>query len=56
MTLNTRTPLEDVTHDLETRIPALMKRAHVPGLSLALVRDGAIAWTRAFGLMRAGEG
>ncbi len=39
---------------LEETIPALMDRWHVPGLSIALVHDGAVAGQRCFGLKRAG--
>jgi len=39
---------------LEAAIPALMERWHVPGISIALMHDGAVAWYRCFGLKRAG--
>jgi CubicO group peptidase (beta-lactamase class C family) len=35
--------------DLEAQIPPLMTELLVPGVSVALIRDGAIAWRRAFG-------
>ncbi|QJW97880.1 serine hydrolase [Frigoriglobus tundricola] len=35
---------------LEERIPALMKEADVPGLAIALVRDGELVWHRGFGV------
>jgi CubicO group peptidase (beta-lactamase class C family) len=38
-----------ITH-LETQIPTLMKELLVPGVSVVMIRDGAIAWRRAFGV------
>ncbi len=35
---------------LERGIPRLMEAADVPGLSIAVVRDGQIFWTKAFGV------
>ena len=36
--------------DLEKLIPELMKKANVPGLSLAIIKDGKLLWTSAFGI------
>jgi CubicO group peptidase (beta-lactamase class C family) len=36
--------------DLEKTIPELMKAANIPGLSIAVVRDGKLFWTRGFGV------
>ena len=36
--------------DLEQQIPQLMAAAHVPGLTIAVVRDGQLFWRRAFGV------
>ncbi len=35
---------------LEREIPRLMKAANIPGLSMALVRDGRLFWKKAFGV------
>lgn len=35
---------------LEAQIPSLMTELLVPGVSVVLIRDGAIAWQRAFGV------
>jgi CubicO group peptidase (beta-lactamase class C family)/Tfp pilus assembly protein PilF len=35
---------------LEARLPRLMKEGEVPGLAIALVRDGELAWHRGFGV------
>ena len=34
---------------LEKRVPELMRDAKVPGLSIALIRDGKIYWRQSFG-------
>jgi CubicO group peptidase (beta-lactamase class C family) len=49
--LRTREELPGITSRLERDIPELMKQADVPGLSLALIRDGAVAWQHGFGVM-----
>jgi CubicO group peptidase (beta-lactamase class C family) len=35
---------------LEGHVPALMAEAHVPGVSIALLHRGAIAWSKGFGV------
>jgi CubicO group peptidase (beta-lactamase class C family) len=37
-------------NDLEKRIPQLLLESHVPGLSIAIIKDGRVAWRRGFGL------
>ncbi len=44
---------DKVVADLERLIPRLMSEGDVPGLSIALVRDGKIFWHRAFGMKNA---
>jgi CubicO group peptidase (beta-lactamase class C family) len=44
----------DVIASLEAQIPSLMATAHVPGLSIALVKNGALVWSRGFGVRHAG--
>lgn len=41
--------------ELELRLPQLLAEHHVPGASIALIADGGIAWSRGFGLRRAGR-
>lgn len=36
--------------DLETAIPRLMAGAKIPGLSIALIRDRDVVWTKSFGV------
>lgn len=38
---------------LEKNIPRLMQKAHIPGMSLALIHDGKIFWSDSFGTKRA---
>jgi CubicO group peptidase (beta-lactamase class C family) len=42
--------LKAVISDLETNIPDLMKKARIPGLQVALVRDGKVVWQKGFGV------
>jgi CubicO group peptidase (beta-lactamase class C family) len=39
---------------LEKDIPELMKKADIPGMSVALIRDGKLVWSDVFGVMNAG--
>lgn len=43
-----------LTDELEAQIPVLLKASHVPGLSIALVRNGEVAWARGFGVRKSG--
>src|SRR5256885_15832013 len=36
-------------------VPDRMAHYHVPGLSLACIHNGTVAWTQAFGVARVGE-
>jgi CubicO group peptidase (beta-lactamase class C family) len=36
--------------DIDRRLPELMKSLHVPGVSLAFIRDARIAWSKSFGI------
>lgn len=42
-------PLDEYKAHLDKRIPALMKQYKIPGCSIALVQDGEISWTEAYG-------
>jgi CubicO group peptidase (beta-lactamase class C family) len=42
--------VEEIVTDLERFIPDRLNEAGVPGLSIALVRRGAVVWTEGFGL------
>jgi CubicO group peptidase (beta-lactamase class C family) len=48
--------LGSVTDDLQGLIPSLMTKARIPGLQIALIRDGRIAWHRSFGVRNAETG
>lgn len=45
--------LKAVISDLESRIPVLMEKARIPGLQIALVRDGKVVWHQGFGVKNA---
>ncbi|MGH9755133.1 MAG: serine hydrolase [Blastocatellia bacterium] len=49
--LRTKAKREQVITKLEQSIPQLMKDADLPGLSIALLRDGELVWHRGFGVM-----
>jgi len=40
----------------ELFVPSLMAKAHIPGLSIAVIRDGKIVWTGAFGVKSVATG
>jgi len=41
---------KDLLAELERQIPQLMRAAAVPGLSIAIIKDGRVFWRRAFGV------
>ncbi|HEV7508329.1 MAG TPA: serine hydrolase [Thermoanaerobaculia bacterium] len=41
---------EDLSSRLETEIPKLMQGGDIPGLSIAVIRDGKLFWSGAFGV------
>lgn len=41
---------------IQTEVPKLMQAADVPGLSIAVIRDGRLFWSGAFGVKSAGSG
>ena len=43
-------PLDSVVADLERVIPERMRAEDIPGLSIALIREGEMAWTKGFGV------
>jgi CubicO group peptidase (beta-lactamase class C family) len=49
-------PADAATLQLETDIPALMKKANVPGLAIAVIRRGKTSWLRGFGVKDAKAG
>ncbi|HEY9049878.1 MAG TPA: serine hydrolase [Ohtaekwangia sp.] len=42
---------QNVIANLQKKIPDLMKEADIPGISVALIRDGKLVWVNAFGVM-----
>jgi CubicO group peptidase (beta-lactamase class C family) len=51
MPLQNKAKLVEITGRLERDVPQFMKEADVAGLSIALVRDGELAWHHGFGVM-----
>jgi CubicO group peptidase (beta-lactamase class C family) len=51
--LKTTVPEAVLIAQLETEIPYIMEKAMIPGLSIAVVRDGRIIWSRGFGVRSA---
>lgn len=43
-------PIDIIIKDLEIFIPNYMKNENVPGVQIALIQDGIIAWTKGFGV------
>jgi CubicO group peptidase (beta-lactamase class C family) len=43
-------PLEAVVHDLESHVPDYIAQQHVPGIAIALIRDGEVVWASGFGV------
>jgi CubicO group peptidase (beta-lactamase class C family) len=41
---------ETITGNLETQIPNLMRNNRIPGISLAIIRDGELFWHKSFGV------
>lgn len=44
-------PIDSLIIDLKTYIPNRMREADVPGLAIALIRDGRIVWQEGFGVV-----
>jgi len=44
-------PWQVVAKDLQAQVPALLDRYDVPGVSIAIVRDGRTVWTDSFGVV-----
>jgi CubicO group peptidase (beta-lactamase class C family) len=46
-------PVDAVIADLESTIPEYMREEGIPGVSIALIREGQIVWTEGFGVANA---
>ncbi|MGI9013643.1 MAG: serine hydrolase [Phycisphaerales bacterium] len=45
------TPWQEIVAEMQERMPALLDRYHVPGISIALIRDGNVVFTGAYGVV-----
>ena len=52
---NEGAPSRTLVADLEKQIPTLMEEAMVPGLSIAVIKDGKLLWRRGFGVKDSGS-
>lgn len=50
------TSAEGIASDLRKALPDLMAKAGIPGLQIALIRDGRVAWELSFGVKNAETG
>jgi CubicO group peptidase (beta-lactamase class C family) len=48
--LRSAEPVDAIVADLESFIPRYLREENVPGLSIALIHDGRVAWTEGFGV------
>src|ERR1700733_1552304 len=46
-------PTKQAIEQLQKDVPDLMQKADIPGISIALIRDGKLVWTGSFGVMNA---
>jgi CubicO group peptidase (beta-lactamase class C family) len=49
-------PVDVIVADLESFVPEYMRDQNTPGVAIALICDGAIAWTKGFGVANASTG
>ncbi|UCE07251.1 MAG: class A beta-lactamase-related serine hydrolase [bacterium] len=48
--LKTTVEKDTLVSQLESNIPKIMEKAMIPGLSIAVIRDGELLWTKGFGV------
>ena len=48
--LRTSEPVGDIVTDLEEFIPTYMDQEGIPGVAIALIRDGEVVWADGFGV------
>ena len=48
-----RPPLDEACRSLESSLPQWMAAARVPGVAIAIVDNGKVAWTKGFGVLQA---
>lgn len=48
--MSSQRPLKQFTDDLDGRVPQLMEHYDIPGVSMALIHDGEVVWSAAYGM------
>ncbi len=48
--LKTTVPKDTLISQLEKKLPQILEKATIPGLSIAVIRDGKLLWTKGFGI------
>ena len=43
-------PVETIVAELESYVPEYMREQNIPGVAIALIRDGEVVWTKGFGV------
>jgi CubicO group peptidase (beta-lactamase class C family) len=56
ISLKTKLNKKKLISELEKTVPDLMEKANIPGLSIAVIRDGQILWQKGFGIKNAKTG
>ncbi len=52
---STRLPAGVLSEEFIAQLPTLMKWANVPGVAVAIIREGKLAWSKGFGVKKNGE-
>ncbi len=54
-TQTAKPPAGTLSEEFLARLPQMMEFGNVPGLSVAIIKDGSVAWARGFGVREAGS-
>jgi len=53
---DTKSENQSLETRLDSKVPSLLNKFNVPGAAMAIIRDGEIVYSKAWGVQRAGEG
>lgn len=53
---DTKSKKQSLETRLDSKVPSLLNKFNVPGAAMAIIRDGEIVYSKAWGVQRAGEG